>query len=239
MAGIMATGIHQKESYAALIDLGTNGEIVIGNRNGMVCASTAAGPAFEGSNISVGMRAITGAISSLKLAEGRIEATVIGNVPPRGICGSALIDAVAILKQLDLIGMFGEITSGESHVAITGNIKLSQKDINEFQLAKAALAAGMEILAKTLGIGLSQIETVYIAGGFGTYINIDNVVATGMIEVPGEKIRKMGNTALIGAKMFLFENAGEVNEILSKTRHINLESDPAFQDIYVGKMMLE
>jgi uncharacterized 2Fe-2S/4Fe-4S cluster protein (DUF4445 family) len=239
LAGIMATGIHQKESFAALIDLGTNGEIVIGNRKELVCASTAAGPAFEGSNISVGMRAVTGAVSSLKLEEGRIEASVIGNTTPKGICGSALIDAIAILRQMNLIGMFGEISSGESKVELAGNIQLSQKDINEFQLAKAALAAGMEILAKTLGIGLSQIEAVYIAGGFGTYINIDNVVATGMIEVSGEKIRKMGNTALIGAKMFLFKNIDEVNEILSKTRHINLESDPAFQDIYVGKMMIE
>lgn len=239
LAGIMATGIHQRESYTALIDLGTNGEIVIGNRNGLVCASTAAGPAFEGSNISVGMRAVTGAISSLRLEEGRIEASVIGNTTPKGICGSALIDAVAILRHQNLIGSFGEITSGESHVAITGKIQLSQKDINEFQLAKAALAAGMEILAKSRGIDLTQIETVYIAGGFGTYINIENVVATGMIEVAGEKIRKMGNTALIGAKMFLFKSMDEVNVILSKTRHINLESDREFQDIYVGKMMLE
>lgn len=238
LAGIMAAGIHKKESYTALIDLGTNGEIVIGNRNGMVCASTAAGPAFEGSNISVGMRAVTGAISSLKLSGGKVEASVIGNIAPKGICGSALIDAVAILRHQNLIGMFGEITSGESKISLTGKIQLSQKDINEFQLAKAALAAGMEILTKNLGIGLTQIETVYIAGGFGTYINIDNVVATGMIEVPGEKIRKMGNTALIGAKMFLFKNDEIVNDILFKTRHINLESDPRFQDIYVGKMML-
>ncbi len=238
LAGVMAAGIHKKKSYTALIDLGTNGEIVIGNRNGLVCASTAAGPAFEGSNISVGMRAVTGAISSLKLSGGKIEASVIGNIAPKGICGSALIDAVAILRHLNLIGSFGEITSGESNIALTGKIQLSQKDINEFQLAKAALAAGMEILVKSLGIGIDRIETVYIAGGFGTYINIDNVVATCMIEVSREKIRKIGNTALIGAKMFLFNDADVVNEILSKTRHINLESDPEFQDIYVGKMML-
>lgn len=239
LAGIVATGMHKKESYTALIDLGTNGEIVVGNCNRLVCASTAAGPAFEGATISVGMRAVTGAVSSLQLREGEIEASVIGNTAPKGICGSALIDAVAILKELNVIGMFGEILSGEGHIGLINKIQLTQKDIYEFQLAKAALAAGMEILAKNIGISKEQIETVYIAGGFGNYINLDHVVSTGMIEVPAGNIRKMGNTALIGAKMFLFGQEGEVADILSKTRHINLEGDPEFQDIYVGKMMME
>src|SRR5665648_938398 len=99
LAGIAATGLYLKENYTALIDLGTNGEIVIGNKNRVVCASTAAGPAFEGANISMGMRAVTGAISSLHLVDGKIEANVIGNTAPKGICGSALIDAIALLRN--------------------------------------------------------------------------------------------------------------------------------------------
>jgi uncharacterized 2Fe-2S/4Fe-4S cluster protein (DUF4445 family) len=238
LAGIVATGLHCKENYTALIDLGTNGEIVIGNKTQIVCASTAAGPAFEGANISMGMRAVTGAISSFSLDVENIEAHVIGNTSPKGICGSALIDAVAILRRLDKIGLFGEINSGEDHIKLIEKINLTQKDINEFQLAKAAIAAGLTILANRLSIPLSDIQQVYIAGGFGNYINLEHVSELGMIELPEERIYKMGNTALIGAKMFLFDNEQIIEEILQKTEHVSLEGDPNFQDIYVDKMLL-
>ena len=237
LAGIVATGLHKKSNYTALIDLGTNGEIVLGNCDRIVCASTAAGPAFEGANISMGMRALTGAISSLKLEKDHIEASVIGNTTPKGICGSALIDAIAIFRKLELIGMFGEINSGEEYISLPGKVKLTQKDINEFQLAKAAIAAGLTILANNLSIRLTDISELYIAGGFGNYINIEHVVETGMIELPVEKIHKMGNTALIGAKIFLFSDLLNNNDILSNTKLINLEGDPSFQDIYVDKML--
>jgi uncharacterized 2Fe-2S/4Fe-4S cluster protein (DUF4445 family) len=239
LAGIAATGLHKKEKYTALIDLGTNGEIVIGNKHQVICASTAAGPAFEGANISMGMRAVTGAISSINLVDGNMEVSIIGNTAPKGICGSALIDAVAILKKLDRIGIFGEINSEEDHIVLTGKIKLTRKDINEFQLAKAAIAAGLTILANNLSIQLSEINEIYIAGGFGNYINIQHIVEIGMIELPEEKIRKMGNTALIGAKMFLLSDLSILEEILLKTRHISLEGDPNFQDIYIDKMLFQ
>jgi uncharacterized 2Fe-2S/4Fe-4S cluster protein (DUF4445 family) len=237
LAGIAATGMHKNDAYCALIDLGTNGEIVVGNKNQLICASTAAGPAFEGTNISMGMRATTGAISSIKIVDNQIKVNVIGNTAPKGICGSALVDAVAIFRELDLIGMFGEINSGENFLSLAGHVGLTQKDINEFQLAKAAIAAGLEILCKKLKIQLSDIQEVYIAGGFGNYINTQHLIQTGMIEVQEEQIRKMGNTALIGAKMFLFLENAITQEILSKTQHVNLESDAAFQDIYVDKML--
>ena len=130
-----------------------------------------------------------------------------------------------------------EINSGETTISVNENVHLTQKDINEFQLAKAAIAAGLEILCKSISIQLSDIQNVYIAGGFGNYINIQHLVQTGMIELPEVKIHKMGNTALIGAKMFLFSNDEIVNDILSITKHINLESDPNFQNIYVDKML--
>jgi len=237
LAGIVASRLHTKENFTALIDLGTNGEIVVGNKHQIVCASTAAGPAFEGTNISMGMRAVTGAISSVKLDGNLIRINVIGNAKPKGICGSALVDAVAVFRELDLIGAFGEINSGAESLSITGDVRLTQKDINEFQLAKAAIAAGLEILCNSLSIQLNDIQVVYIAGGFGNYINLHNLVHTGMIEMPENKIHKMGNTALIGAKMFLFSDNQITEEILSKTRHINLESDQNFQNIYVDKML--
>jgi uncharacterized 2Fe-2S/4Fe-4S cluster protein (DUF4445 family) len=219
--------------------LGTNGEIVVGNNQQLVCASTAAGPAFEGTNISMGMRAVTGAVSSLKLIDEKMVANVIGHVSPKGICGSALVDAIALLRETDKIGIFGEINSGASEIELLRGIKLTQKDIHEFQLAKAAIAAGLDILCKTLSIQSTDIQAVYIAGGFGNYLNIENLIRTGIIEMPETKIHKMGNTALIGAKMLLFNDHQIVEEILWKTKHINLESHPGFQDIYVEKMLFE
>lgn len=237
LAGIAATGMQNNEEYTALIDLGTNGEIVVGNKNQLICASTAAGPAFEGTNISMGMRATTGAVSSFQDIDNKFVANVIGNTKPKGMCGSALVDAIALLRQTDQIGMFGEINSGESAIEIVKGIVLTQKDINEFQLAKAAIAAGLEILCQYLKIQPADIQTVFIAGGFGNYINTPHLVQTGIIGLPETKIRKMGNTALIGAKMFLFQDKNEMEEIRSKTKHINLESHPGFQDIYVDKML--
>jgi uncharacterized 2Fe-2S/4Fe-4S cluster protein (DUF4445 family) len=238
LAGIAATGLFKKEKYTALIDLGTNGEIVVGSKDHIICASTAAGPAFEGASLSMGMRAVTGAISSLKLADGKIVSTVIGNTEPKGICGSALIDAVAILRKLELVGQFGEINSGGESLQLDRNVRLTQKDIYEFLLAKSAIAAGIELLTQKLAIDPSDIETFYIAGGFGNYITVEHLLLTGMVESSGEKIHKMGNTALIGAKMFLFGNGELTSEILTRTSHINLEGFPEFQDIYISKMML-
>lgn len=238
LAGIAATGLHTKEQYTALIDLGTNGEIVVGNSERIICASTAAGPAFEGANLSMGMRAVTGAISSIRLVDNKMVASVIGKTKPKGICGSALIDAVAILQQQDLIGMFGEINSGAERIQIDGSIRLTQKDIYEFLLAKAAIAAGITILAKNLSIEPADISQVYIAGRFGNYIHTEHLLSTGMVETTEEKLHKMGNTALIGAKMFLFGHGGLAAEILAKTSHINLEGFPDFQDIYISKMIL-
>ena len=238
LAGIAATKMPEQEAYSVLIDLGTNGEIVVGNYNQIICASTAAGPAFEGAKISHGMRATTGAISSVSLKNNNFDCHIIGNVKAKGICGSGLIDAMSILIQ-EKIGMFGEITSGEEKIELTPGIFLTQQDIREFQLAKAAIATGLQILLNHLNITFDDIETVFIAGGFGNFLNIENVIRTGLIDCEEDKIVKFGNTALIGAKMFLFKDEEFIQKILKKTTHINLEGDPNFQDIYVEKMMLE
>lgn len=238
LAGIAATKMAENENYSVLIDLGTNGEIVVGNRDRIVCASTAAGPAFEGAKISQGMRATTGAISSVGVENGKFKTHVIGNVEAKGICGSGLVDVMAELMNHEQIGMFGEINNEKQEVPVNKNISVTQHDIREFQLAKAAIATGVQVLLNQLQISFAGIEHVYIAGGFGNFLNIENVIRTGLIECEVEKIIKFGNTALIGAKMFLFENEGFIGNILSKARHINLESDPGFQDIYIEKLML-
>jgi uncharacterized 2Fe-2S/4Fe-4S cluster protein (DUF4445 family) len=238
LAGIAATNMSERDEFNVLIDLGTNGEIVVGNRDQIVCASTAAGPAFEGAKISQGMRAATGAISSIFSKNEKIHCHVIGNVPAKGICGSGLIDAMAVFLQNEKIGPFGEIASGKQQIELATGVFLSQSDIREFQLAKAAIAAGLQILLDHFKITFNDIDQVFIAGGFGNFLNIQNVIQTGLIETTGEKIIKLGNTALIGAKMFLFEEEDFTRKILKKTTHINLEGDARFQDVYIEKLML-
>jgi len=236
LAGIHATGMWRKKEYAVLVDLGTNGEIVAGNCQGLWCASTAAGPAFEGARISTGMLATTGAISSVDKGPDGFACKVIGNVPAAGICGSGLIDAVSVWLEQGLLGSFGEILSGNSELPLEGEVVLTQKDIQEFQLAKAAIASGLQILSDKLGIDRAEVSAVYIAGAFGNYINLERMVHTGMMDFPLDRFHKLGNAALIGAKMFLFSESDQVEEILGLCHHMNLESAGNFQDIFVEQL---
>jgi uncharacterized 2Fe-2S/4Fe-4S cluster protein (DUF4445 family) len=238
LAGIHATGMKNCSEYSVLVDLGTNGEIVVGNRDRLLCASTAAGPAFEGAKISMGMLATTGAISTVKNTEKGISCRVIGNVPATGICGSGLMDAVAVLLERGMLGSFGEILSGDAAVALTDRVQLTAGDIQEFLLAKAAIDAGILILLRKLKIEMMDISRIYIAGAFGTYINLDSMSRLSMMHFPKEHFRKLGNSALIGAKMFLFSEEDVIDSILSLTSHVNLESEPDFQDIFVERISL-
>ena len=236
LAGILATGMYRKESYSVLVDLGTNGEIVVGNRNGLFCASTAAGPAFEGAAISCGMQATYGAIASIETEGNGWRCRVIGNGRPVGICGSGLIDAVAVLLEKHMLGEFGEILSGEQEVLLEGSVRITQKDIQEFQMAKAAIATGLQILLGKLSISMKAVDQLFIAGGFGSYINLDHVTRTGMLSLPADRIVRIGNTALIGAKMFLFEKISLADSLRSMTTHINLESEPEFQELFIRQL---
>jgi uncharacterized 2Fe-2S/4Fe-4S cluster protein (DUF4445 family) len=236
LAGIAATKIHLSEEYCVLVDIGTNGEIAVGNSRRILCASTSAGPAFEGASISNGMCALTGAISSVSIADsGSLVSHVIGNGTPRGICGSGLIDAIAVYLKSGQIDEAGAITN-EDELKVNG-ITISQKDIREVQLAKAAIATGIELLTSKLSITRNDIEHVYIAGGFGSYINIDNAIAIGLLEFRKNKITALGNTALIGAKMFLFEEKDAYDTILKTSEHCSLETSGNFQDVFCDKLM--
>ena len=239
LAGIYATGMWKRSEYTVLVDLGTNGEIVAGNRNKLLCASTAAGPAFEGAKISMGMLATTGAISSVKAEKEGIECRVIGHVAATGICGSGLMDAVAVFLDKGLLGTFGEILSGDASLTLTETVKLTAGDIQEFLLAKAAINAGISILLRKLGIGWKDISRVYIAGAFGNYINLESMTRLSMMSFPVERFRKLGNSALIGAKMFLFTEEGTAESIRSRTSHVNLESESDFQEIFIERITLD
>ncbi len=238
LAGMLATGMDLTHDLTALIDLGTNGEIVVGSRDRLLTASTAAGPAFEGTHISQGMRAVTGAISGVYLKDNHLACHVIGNEKPQGICGSGLIDAVAVFRRTSKINEAGQIASGASSLAIAGQVSLTQKDIYEYILAKSAIASGIQILLSRLGKSSHDLKKIFIAGGFGYFITVGNAIATGLLEFPEEKIVKAGNTALVGAKILLFREDDYEDSMLSRVLHISLESDPGFQDIMVSKMML-
>lgn len=238
LAGMLATKLHEKEELTALVDLGTNGEIVLGNRERVLCTSTAAGPAFEGARISVGMRAATGAISEVRIEKGSLRCQVIGNVQPRGICGSGLVDAVACALDLGWVRPNGRFVGREA-LKLRPPIQLIQADIRELQLAKGAIAAGLRILLRQWGAKPSDLARIYLVGAFGNYINIASAQRIGLLEAPVEAIQPAGNTALLGAKLALFNLANDgadYADLLRKVRHISLNEDAEFHEVFVECM---
>jgi len=238
LAGIFAVGMHKADAPVALIDLGTNGEVVVGNRHRIVCASTAAGPAFEGARIECGMRAATGAISEVHIQNSKIQCHVLGNVEPRGICGSGLVDAVACGLELGLIRPDGRLQSNERW-ELCPPVYLTQSDIRQLQLAKGAIAAGQQIVAEYWGVTLDQLERVYLAGAFGNYVRRSSALRIGLIKVSPEKIVAAGNTALRGAKLALLgspEQDWSYSWLRAQTTHIALNQHPQFQDIFAQEM---
>jgi uncharacterized 2Fe-2S/4Fe-4S cluster protein (DUF4445 family) len=233
LAGVLATRMHEGDGLTALIDLGTNGEIVVGNRDRLDCASTAAGPAFEGGRISAGMRAATGAIVEAWVDDGHIGCRVLGHVAPRGICGSGLVDAVAAALDLGLVLPGGRLAGGAKTLPVAAPVLLAQSDIRELQLAKAATAAGLDIALSRWGAQPVQLERVYLAGAFGNYLNRASARRIGLLGFPDETVEPAGNTALLGAKIALFAGA-ELPRI--PIEHVPLGSDPEFQDRYVEAM---
>jgi uncharacterized 2Fe-2S/4Fe-4S cluster protein (DUF4445 family) len=236
LAGILATRLHESDAMAALVDLGTNGEIVIGNRKQMLCTSTAAGPAFEGARISMGMRAGCGAISEVKIERGIVSCRVLGDLAPQGICGSGLVDAVAVGLDLDFIGPNGRLADGRKDWQLCGSVHISQNDVRELQLAKAAIAAGIRMLSEQFD---AKVEHLYLAGAFGNYINRGSAQRIGLLKFPVEKLMPVGNTALLGAKIALFDLGRislEYHEIRQRVRHVALNLDSEFQDIFVEQM---
>ena len=238
LAGVLATKLHESEALSALVDLGTNGEIVVGNRERILCASTAAGPAFEGARISQGMRAATGAISGVTVAEGRLCCQVIGQSAPRGICGSGLVDAVATGLELGQIQSTGRLRQGE-RFPLLHPVSLSQRDIRELQLGKGAIAAGLRILLQQWGAGTKDLARLHLAGAFGNYINRASARRIGLLDYPPEKVSPSGNTALHGAKLALFSlnvDDGTYEGLRNRIRHVPLNEHEQFQEIFVQEL---
>jgi uncharacterized 2Fe-2S/4Fe-4S cluster protein (DUF4445 family) len=239
LAGVLATRLSESEETSALVDLGTNGEIVVGNSARLLCASAAAGPAFEGARIFMGMRAATGAISQVTVEDQRLACHVLGNAAPQGLCGSGLVDAVAAGLDLDAILPSGRFANGRSEWTIAPPVVLTQSDIRELQLAKGAIAAGLRILLKRLGADLSGVKRLYLAGAFGNYISRASARRIGLIDLPIERISPAGNTALLGAKLALFDLAGEdgsSTQLRQRIEHVPLNADADFEKVFVDEL---
>lgn len=234
LAGIIATGIAQSDRLQALVDLGTNGEIAIGNRERIVCASTAAGPAFEAGAIRMGMRAVTGAVAHVALENGELRASVIGEAEPRGICGSGLVDAVAAGLRTGAINASGRITRSDKTLPVADPVVLYQSDIRQLQLAKGAIAAGFRLLLKDIGEDSRALESIFLAGAFGNYVQIGSAIRVGLIEAPAAIVQAAGNTALLGARMMLLSAKIPA---LHHIRHISLAADAEFQDEFASCMV--
>lgn len=235
LAGVLATRLHESDSLTALVDLGTNGEMVVGHRGRMLCASTAAGPAFEGARISQGMRAVTGAISEVTLEQGQFHCRVLGNATPRGLCGSGLVDAVAAGLDLGSIQSSGRLAGG-AEMSLAPGVSLRQPDIRELQLAKGAIAAGLRLLLQQWGAAPGDVTRLHLAGAFGNYINRTSARRIGLLNFPPEVVTPAGNTALLGAKLALFRPDDDFADLCRRVRHVPLSDDPQFQETFVEEM---
>lgn len=176
---MVATRFDRLEKLTLFIDIGTNGEMVLGDKRRRIACSTAAGPTFEGAKISCGMRGAEGAIDHVFLENGEIRFHVLGETAPRGICGSGLLDLIAAALDAGLLDKSGYLEGGSC--SLSGAVTLAQKDVREVQLAKAAIRAGIELLAQKMGIRVEEIEEVLLAGAFGSYMNPASACRIGMI----------------------------------------------------------
>ena len=261
-AGILSSNMSKNDKYSLLLDIGTNGEIALGNKDRILTCATAAGPAFEGANIKYGVGGIKGAISSIDLSKDKIYET-INDETPCGICGSAVLDITSELLKYEIIDETGRMIdydeveneylrkrlnkdkSIKEFIIFQDDdkkISFTQKDIREVQLAKASIYAGIEVLLNENNLTYDDIENVYIGGGFGNFMNVESAVNIGMIpEAFKNKIKSIGNCAGKGAIDFLIseENKKEIVKIVDKCEYIELSKSKSFQEFYIDSISFE
>ncbi|HEY3277071.1 MAG TPA: ASKHA domain-containing protein [Syntrophorhabdaceae bacterium] len=262
VAGVLGSGMCEREETTLFMDIGTNGEIVLGNKDWLTCASCSAGPAFEGGGIEFGMRAGTGAIEQVRINPLTFEPMLltIGKAKPLGICGSGLIDLVAGLLETGLIDRRGKFTMIEGskrvrlgrsgfeylicHAADTGigrDMVITEVDLDNLIRTKGAVYAGCKVLLSGVGLGFHEIDRVIVAGGFGHYIDLEKAIAIGLLpELPPEKFIFIGNGALLGAGLINFSKGflREAGRIARMMTNIELSTNPAFMDEFVAAMFL-
>ena len=235
---VLASGMCGKNEIALLCDIGTNGEMALWKDGTLYVTSTAAGPAFEGAGISCGCGSVRGAIDRVWLEDGQIRVHTLGDADAVGVCGSGLIDAIAAALQSEQIDETGFME--DDCLPLSGSVALQPQDIRAVQLAKAAIAAGMEVLLETAGVSLGSVDTLYIAGGFGSHLNVESAAAIGLLP-PALTGRTciIGNAALSGAvQALLDQNAHQaLDRIASLSVHVNLGGSPRFNEKYVEHML--
>jgi uncharacterized 2Fe-2S/4Fe-4S cluster protein (DUF4445 family) len=252
-ADLLTTGMKNKEKQTFLLDIGTNGEMVLGTKQGFVCCATAAGPAFEGAEISMGMPAVSGAISKVWVAQNKICIQTIDDAAACGICGSGLIDALAVFLQTGLVdktgmivsqmrgpfeGYLGEDESG-SCIYLARNVKITQEDIRKLQLAKASIAAGIDILLKEQQLRSEEVSEVFLAGGFGSCFDQKSAAAIGLFPKAWLPVTQVvGNAAGEGAAAAALSRQArkELGEIQQSMQTIELAAHPDFYARYVEQM---
>ena len=252
VAGVLACEMDKTDATQLFVDLGTNGEIVLSNNGKLFAASTAAGPALEGANLSCGMGGVAGAIDRVWREDGQLRFTTVQSAPARGICGSGLIDLIALLLDegiLDETGAFAEECDSplfhhleDDCFYVTPEVYLSQDDVRQFQLAKAAIAAGIEAIVAHCGVKMSEITRVFLAGGLGYYMSPASATRTGLLSptlLPRTQI--VGNTALAGARLCLMDEANQaaLDAIARRTETVELSFSPIFSEAYIENMGFE
>ena len=253
VAGVLTTRIYTKKAISLFVDIGTNGEVALGNRDWLVCASSSAGPAFEGSGVKHGMRAGAGAIEKLNvLPNGSIEFKTIGNTHPAGICGSGLLDTLAELFINGIIDRTGRFKPNGDERLAEGDegpqfqlvppdnehqeIVITQADINNLVRSKAGVFAAIRTLCEATQTKPEDLDAIYLAGGFGNFLNIQQAVTIGMLpDVPLEKIQFVGNTSIAGAKtVLLSRKALDAAEKIAKSMtYFDLMSHPGYMDEFI------
>ena len=234
----LASDMRESPETALLCDIGTNGEMVLWHENTLYACSTAAGPAFEGAGISMGMGGRTGAVDRVWTAEGEIQAHVIGETAPVGICGSGLVDAVAALLDTEALDETGFLE--DDPAVICPPVEVTQEDVRAVQLAKSAIHAGMRTLIEAAALTMDEVGTLYIAGGFGSYLDVRNAGKIGLLpEELTDRVTVLGNAALTGAAMLLLRDdlRPSCEKMAGATRIVELATNPVFVSEYMERMM--
>ena len=241
-AGLLHTGLYERSGKSLFIDVGTNGEMALGGSDGFTACAVASGPAFEGAEISCGMPAADGAVYAVELTENGLRYEVLGGGEAKGLCGSGLLDLVACLLELGYIdesGCLAEDENGEAVFYLTDTVLLTQRDVRQLQLAKAAVAAGICLLLREQNITCNDLDMLYLAGGFGNRLRVESAVKIGMLprELSG-RIVPVGNAALAGAEQALLDpdSRQTLQAIKDNCHYIELSTAPDFNDTFVEEM---
>ncbi|MEO8593037.1 MAG: ASKHA domain-containing protein [Candidatus Solibacter sp.] len=237
-ACMLAIDIANEERVVAVMDIGTNTELILGNRDRILAASCPAGPAFEGGAISCGMPALDGAIEDVAIGDdGSFALGVIGDVPAQGICGSGLVDLMSELLRTERMNAMGRFEDGHSVTVDARNeIRFLESDVNELAQAKGANVAGVQVVCSAYGIDFDAIEVFYLAGGFGRHLKVDASRRIGLIpNLPDARIVQVGNAAIEGACMALLsrQQRAALETLVKRVEHCRLETHPDFFDFFV------